>query len=68
MKQYKKPGFFSFEKGGRALVPVVLAALPAASAVGVAAVGVAAAAKAVKQFGDGKNILAVDTLEPITVI
>lgn len=72
MKQYKKPCVCSM-KGGYAAVPAaVLAALPtvvgAASAVGVAAVGATTAAKAVKQYGDFRNVISSDSLDPVVLI
>lgn len=68
MKHYKKPVLCSM-KGIRAAVPAaVVAALPVASAVGVAAVSATAAARAVKQYGDFRNVISSDSLEPVVLI
>ena len=72
MKQYKKPYVCSM-KGGYAAVPAsVIAALPAvvgtSAAVGVAAVNATTAAKAVKQYGDFRNVISSDSLEPVVLI
>lgn len=72
MKQYKKPYVCSM-KGGYAAVPAsVIAALPAvvgtAAAVGVAAVNATTAARAVKQYGDFRNVNSSDSLEPVVLI
>lgn len=71
MKQYKKPCVCSM-KGGYAAAPAVVAALPAvvgaAGAVGVAALNATAAARAVKQYGDFRNVISSDSLEPVALI
>ncbi|MDY3938781.1 MAG: hypothetical protein SOZ27_00675 [Spirochaetia bacterium] len=45
-----------------------MAALPVATAVGVAAVSATAAARAVKQYGDFRNAISSDSLEPVVLI